>query len=295
MTVSPLIRARTLAIGVALAAVSALAPAGIASADPASQLSLLSLGDSTTRAFATCGSFTDCPDFSWSTGSAPAIDSFTQRLQKSRPGTTVSTANFAQSGNTVAQVPARVRAAVAAGVHPDVITLLIGGNDLCSPGNPVASDGYAMTPVSTFRTGVETALNLIRHTWPSATIVLSSVPNNASQWESERSVVGGRVWSAAGLCRTTRGVSINEAPLSSAGASASVAAARKRVVDFNAVLEQACSAAGPLCDWDGGALTRLRFTPDLISTLDHFHPSVAGQAKIAEVEWNASSFAASHG
>lgn len=49
---------------------------------------------------------------------------------------------------------------------------------------------------------------------------------------------------------------------------------------------------GPLCNWDGGALTRMRFTPDLISSVDHFHPSAAGQAKIAEVEWNASSFAA---
>lgn len=291
MALSPLTltRARTLAIGVALAAVSALAPAGIASAATPSHLSLLSLGDSTTRAFAACGSFTDCPDFSWSTGGAPAVNSFAQRLQKSRPGTTVTTDNFAQSGNTVAQVPARIRAAVAAGVHPDVITLLIGGNDLCSPRNVVASDGYTMTPVSTFRSGVEAAISTIRSTWPSAQIELSSVPDNASQWRSER-FAGAHLWSSGGLCRATRGVSTSGAPLSPSAATASVAAAKKRVQDFNAALERTCSAAGPLCHWDGGALTRLDFTPDLISTVDHFHPNIAGQAAIAEVEWRASSF-----
>lgn len=282
-------RARTLAIGVALAAVSALAPAGIASAATPSHLSLLSLGDSTTRAFVACGSFTDCPDFSWSTGGAPAVNSFAQRLQKSRPDTTVDTANFAQSGNTIAQVPARIQAAVAAGVHPDVITLLIGGNDLCSPGNAVASDGYTMTPVSTFRAGAEAAINRIRSTWPSATIELSSLPNNASQWKSERLLAADR-WSSGGLCRATRGVSASGAPLSPLAATASVAAAKKRLQDFNAVLEQTCSAAGPLCHWDGGALTRLDFTPNLLSTVDNFHPNIAGQAAIAEVEWKASSF-----
>ncbi|AZZ56175.1 SGNH/GDSL hydrolase family protein [Rathayibacter iranicus] len=299
--------ARTLTIGAVLATVSALAPAGIASAatsstaipsaatpsaNTPSHLSLLSLGDSTTQANSACGTWTDCPDFSWSTGSAPVVNSIAQRLQKLLPDTSVSTANYSKSGSTVAGVPARVQEAVDAGEKPDVITLLIGGNDLCGPGIPVASDGYNMTPVSTFRTGVETAITTIRSAWPSAKLELSSVPDNATQWEASRGPEGQFRWSSAGFCRTTRGVSMTEVPLSPSDASASVAAAAKRVVDFNAVLEQACAADGPLCNWDGGALTRMRFTPDLISEVDHFHPSAAGQAKIAEVEWNASSFAA---
>lgn len=309
--------ARALTMGAVLATVSALAPAGIASAatsstatsftatpftatpsvatpsaNTPSHLSLLSLGDSTTQANSACDTWTDCPDFSWSTGSAPAVNSIAQRLQKLLPNTRVSTANFSKSGSTVDGVPARVQDAVDAGEKPDVITLLIGGNDLCGPGIPVASDGYNMTPVSTFRTGVETAIRTIRSAWPSAKLELSSVPDNATQWEASRGPEGQFRWSSAGFCRATRGVSMTEMPLGQAAASASVAAAAKRVVDVNAVLEQACSADGPLCNWDGGALTRMRFTPDLISSVDHFHPSAAGQAKIAEVEWNASSFAA---
>ncbi|MWV74786.1 GDSL family lipase [Rathayibacter rathayi] len=282
---------RSLAIGTVLAATAALVPAGAAIAAPAPQVSLLALGDSTTRAFTACGSFTDCPERSWSTGSFPAVDSFAQRLQASRPWVTVSTANFAQSGNTVAQVPARVAAAVSAGVHPNVVTLLVGGNDLCGPNVPVASDGYPMTPVDTFRQGVDAAMSAIRSSWPTAGIVLASVPDNASQWRSVRGTSGAGLWASAGLCRTTRGVSATGTPLSPAAAAASVAAAAKRLKDFDAVLENACDAQGSQCRWDGGALSRLDFTPDLLSTVDHFHPSVAGQARIAEVEWNASSLA----
>lgn len=293
-------RTRTLAIGVALATVSALAPAGIASAEtPApetpsaatpSHLSLLSLGDSTTRGFAACGKIDDCIDVSWSTGSNPAVNSFAQRLEKSLPGTTVDTANYAHSGSPMGEVPSRIQDAKAAGVQPDVITLLVGGNDLCNPAIPVASDGYTMTPVSDFRSSAQAAIGAIRNTWPSAKIELASLPNNASQWKSERLVVTNG-WN--GFCRTTRGVSASGAPLSAPAAAASVAAAAERLEDYNTVLEQTCSAAGPLCHWDGGALTRLDFTQDLLSTVDHFHPNIAGQAAIAEVEWNASSFSKS--
>ncbi|PPF30982.1 hypothetical protein C5D07_05845 [Rathayibacter tritici] len=295
MTLTTLSGARTalraLSIGAVLAATAAFVPTGAATAADAPQVSLLALGDSTTRAFTACGSFADCPDRSWSTGSDPAVDSFARRLQDSRPWTTVSTANFAQSGNTVSQVPARVAAAVSAGVHPNVITLLVGGNDLCGPNVPVASDGYTMTPVDTFRQGVDAAMSAIRSSWPTAGIVLASVPNNASQWHSVRGTSGAGRWASAGVCRTTRGVSATGAPLSPAAAAASGAAAAKRLEDFNTVLENACAAQGSLCRWDGGALSRLDFTPDLLSTVDHFHPNIAGQARIAEVEWNASSLA----
>ena len=79
-------------------------------------------------------------------------------------------------------MPARIAAAAAAGVKPDVVTLLIGGNDLCSPDNRVAADGYTMTPASAFSASATTAISTIRTTWPTARIVLSSMPNVASEW-----------------------------------------------------------------------------------------------------------------
>ncbi|PPI07387.1 hypothetical protein C5C63_07125 [Rathayibacter sp. AY1B8] len=167
---TPSRRVRALAVGAALALAAALLPAQAAAAATPATLSVLSLGDSITQAYGTCGSFADCPRNNWSTGTSSSVNSFASRLRTALPGTTVTTANFATTGDVVAQVPSRIDAAVAAGVRPDVVTLLIGGNDLCSPDNRVASDGYTMTPASTFRTGASAAITKIRTTWPSARI-----------------------------------------------------------------------------------------------------------------------------
>lgn len=283
-------RLRALAIGAALALAAAVVPAGVASAATPT-LSVLSLGDSITQAYGTCGRFDDCPRNNWSTGTATAVNSFSSRLRAANPGTTVTTANFAQTGDLIAGVPARIDAAVAAGVKPDVVTLLIGGNDLCAAKNPVAADGYTMTTAAAFSTGASTALTKIRSTWPNAKIVLSSMPNVASEWAIVKGGVGSVIWASGNLCRTTRGVSSTGGKLSTAAASASATAAKTRTTQYNTALQNACTAAGSLCDWDGGALTATPATKALIGTTDYFHPSIAGQAKIASVQWGASNFA----
>lgn len=283
-------RLRALAIGAALAVAAAVVPAGAASA-AAPALSVLSLGDSITQAYGTCGRFDDCPRNNWSTGTATAVNSFATRLRAANPGTTVTTANFAQTGDLIAGVPARIDAAVTAGVKPDVVTLLIGGNDLCAAKNPVAADGYTMTTAAAFTTGAAAALTKIRSTWPNAKIVLSSMPNVASEWAIVKGGVGSVIWASGNLCRTTRGVSATGGRLGTAAASASAAAAKTRTTQYNTALQNACTAAGPLCDWDGGALTATPATRALIGTTDYFHPSVAGQAKIAAVQWEASNYA----
>ncbi|PPI56046.1 hypothetical protein E2R33_09670 [Rathayibacter toxicus] len=281
---------RALATSAILTALAVAVPSGAASAAAPSTLSVLSLGDSTTRAFATCGSYADCPVNSWSTGSSPAVNSFASRLQASQPNTRVTTANFALSGSVAAQVSGRVDDAVRAGVQPNVITLLTGGNNLCSPSIPADDNGYPMTPAATFANEAAAAISKIRKTWPSAQIELSSVPNSDSQWESVRNTPYAQRWADANLCRATRGVSATGKPLSPTEAAATTAAENRRRDEYNAILQRTCAADGPLCHWDGGALSRLNFTPDLLSTVDHFHPNIAGQAAIAEVEWNASSF-----
>ncbi|KQQ05079.1 MULTISPECIES: SGNH/GDSL hydrolase family protein [unclassified Rathayibacter] len=282
-------RLRALATGAVLALAAALIPAGAASAATPT-LSLLSLGDSITQAYGTCGQFADCPRNNWSTGTNTTVVSFASRLRTANPGTTVTTANFAQTGSLVAGVPARIDAAVAAGVRPDVVTLLIGGNDLCAAGNPVAPDGYTMTTAATFSTNASAAITKIRTTWPSAKIVLSSMPNVAAEWAVVKGGIGALTWSSGKLCRTTRGVSATGARLSTAAAAASATAAKTRTTQYNSALQNACAAAGPLCDYDGGALTATPVTKALIGTVDYFHPSVAGQAKIASVQWSASNF-----
>ncbi|AND17166.1 SGNH/GDSL hydrolase family protein [Rathayibacter tritici] len=284
-------RARALAVGAAVALAAALVPAQAASACAPHTLSVVSLGDSITQGYATCGSLADCPSNSWATGTNPEVNSFATRLGAARPGTQITTANYSHSGDVLAQVPSHVDAAVAAGVHADVVTLLIGGNDLCAPTNAVAADGYTMTPADAFQSAAFSAITRIRTAWPTAHIVLSSTPNIAAEWSVVKNGPGGVIWPAANACRTTRGVGADGSALNSTAAAASVKAAATRTEQYNSALQHACTLDGPLCDWDGGALTAAPITEDVISTVDDFHPSVVGQAKIAAIQWGASDFA----
>jgi len=42
------------------------------------------------------------------------------------------------------------------------------------------------------------------------------------------------------------------------------------------------------CRFDNLAVYSFAFTKDMVSTLDYFHPSISGQAGLAEVTWRAS-------
>jgi hypothetical protein len=56
---------------------------------------------------------------------------------------------------------------------------------------------------------------------------------------------------------------------------------------FNAVLADVC-AQYEKCGWDGGAIYGFAFTASHVSKLDYFHPSLRGQATLAELTWRAS-------
>jgi hypothetical protein len=43
----------------------------------------------------------------------------------------------------------------------------------------------------------------------------------------------------------------------------------------------------PQCHWDGGATYGVQFLARDVSTVDYFHPSPYGQAKLAATEWAA--------
>ncbi|QHF24302.1 hypothetical protein GTU73_09970 [Rathayibacter sp. VKM Ac-2804] len=277
---SPLI---ALALAAAVLAGGAVAPAASAAAPP--DLSVVAFGDSITRAAATCGTEDDCPVNSWATGSAPEVRSIATRLQEVDPQRTVTTDNRAKSGSRIAEVSAAVTAAQAAGAAPDVVTLLIGGNDLCSPEVPAGPDGYAMTTAADFSASASTLLGQISSTWPRATVLLGSMPDIASEWQAVQGTPGKLFWGLFSVCRTTRGAKADNHVQKGAAYEAAVAAAAERTQQYNDALAAACSAAGPRCVWDGGALTRTPVTKDVLSTVDYFHPNVAGQALVASVLW----------
>ena len=72
----------------------------------------------------------------------------------------------------------------------------------------------------------------------------------------------------------------------SAAATARRDAVSVRVDEFNAVIARVCAATDGCID-DAGALHAYPFTTDQLSSIDFFHPSMAGQRAIAEIAWDA--------
>ncbi len=62
------------------------------------------------------------------------------------------------------------------------------------------------------------------------------------------------------------------------------AAVQQRVNEYNQVLAEVCAATAK-CRYDGGAVADYAFTKADISTRDYFHPSLAGQATMANITW----------
>ena len=60
---------------------------------------------------------------------------------------------------------------------------------------------------------------------------------------------------------------------------------RTRNIEFNQVLAEEC-AAYPRCRFDATRCST-RFGRSDVSNLDYFHPSLAGQARLASITWSA--------
>jgi lysophospholipase L1-like esterase len=194
-----------------------------------------------------------------------------ERLVALHPVITNHESNDAVSGAKASGLSTQVSAALAQ--KPAYVTLLIGANDLCT------SSTSTMTPTGNFTTQVRASLAALHQGLPEAKIFVSSIPNIYQLW----SVLHGNwvaryVWSTAGICQSML-------------ASTNTETARQQVVAreaaFNQILSQTCALYSQ-CRWDAYATYNHAFTASQISTLDYFHPSLSGQAALAQVTWNAS-------
>ncbi len=249
---------------------SAASPTPSARRDPATlPASVVALGDSITRGMNACpNTFGECPEESWSTGTALA--SHYERILAGRPGATAT--NLAQSGATVADLAAQARSAVA--LRPGYVTILIGANDAC------AGTEADMTSVAAFRTRLDAALAILRRGAPTAKVLVASVPDLYRLWEvghgDQRAVAG---WGLFGICQTMLADPASTAPADVARRER----VRARAMAYNAQLGAACAAYGGNCRYDHGAAFGVRFTAADVSPIDWFHPSAAGQAELARV------------
>ncbi|MFJ3584254.1 SGNH/GDSL hydrolase family protein [Streptomyces sp. NPDC090127] len=231
--------------------------------------SVAAVGDSITRAFDACTLLADCPEASWATGTDAGVNSLALRLLGPERVAGRSW-NLARSGARMADLPEQM---AAAGTRkPELVTVLMGANDACR------TTAAQMTPVAEFRADFEASLANLRSSAPKAQVYVSSVPDLKRLWaRGKDSPTSRRVWSL-GIC-----ASMLADPLDlTASAERRRTTVRDRVVAYNEVLAEVC-ARDRRCRYDGGAVFGFPFDGRQLSPWDWFHPSKAGQARLAEL------------
>jgi len=239
--------------------------------------SMASTGDSITRAFNTGDTpFLDAPSNSWSTGTNSTVQSMYLRILAQNPAISGQNYNVARTGAKVADVPDMV--SIINLLQVDYVTILIGANDVCT------SSESSMTSVDSFRANFQTAMQRLANGSPKARVYVTSIPNIYNLWSVLKGNFAARtVWSGLGICQ-----SMLANPLSTSSADiARRERVRQRNIDFNTQLQQVC-ALYPQCRFDNNAVFNTTFVASDVSTRDYFHPSIAGQKKLASVAWQAS-------
>lgn len=234
---------------------------------------MVAIGDSITRAMNPADErFGDQPHSSWATGSVAGdgIVSHLERLSLLVPDIGERSLSVARSGARMSDFERQARAAVAA--EPEYVTVLLGANDAC------ASSVASMTEVETFRAQFRAGAQVLAEELPEgARVYVLSVPDVTALWDVAHEDQAARwVWGFFGICPSV---------LDSDATEADRAAVRARVVAYNGVLAEESARFG--FAHDGGAVFEAKVRPEDVSSLDYFHPSLAGQARLAEASWAA--------
>jgi PKD repeat protein len=237
--------------------------------------SMAAVGDSITQAASSNGTLgADAPQNSWSTGTNTTVNSHYQRLLALGAPISGQNVNRSVSGAKVGDLNAQMAGVVT--LHPDYLTVLIGGNDLCT--DTVAQ----MTSVADFGARFQAAMETLTTGSPTTHVYVVSIPDVYQLWNLfHTSWVARFVWSVGDICQ-----SLLANPTSTQAADVQRRAdVRQRNIAYNAQLADVCGSF-PQCRFDGNAVFNTQFSKSDISG-DYFHPSIAGQAKLASVTWAA--------
>ncbi len=248
-------------------------PSPTASAWDTSPASVAAVGDSITRGFDACTILSDCPQVSWATGDSAEVDSLAVRLL-GRTAAADRSWNYAVTGARMADLTGQVTRAAAH--KPQLVAVMAGANDACR------ATTSAMTPVADFRAQFEEAMRTLRAKLPTAQVYVASIPDLKRLWSQGRTnALGKQVWKL-GLCPSM----LADADSLDAAATLRRNTVEDRVTDYNEVLREVC-AKDRRCRTDDGAVHKYRFGTGQLSRWDWFHPSVDGQARLAEIAYRA--------
>ena len=252
-------------------AVFAAPPASAAT--PALPNSIASAGDSITRAFNTTSSgcfLSDCPQYSWSTGTNSTVNSQYLRILAANPQISGHGYNDAKTGAKMDALDGQVK--TAAGQAVQYLTMMMGANDVCT------SSISTMTPTATLQSEFQTALKDFFAADPNASVFVSSIPNVYQLWSLlHTNSSAANSWSTFGTCQSMLAKSNTETD-------------RQTVLaheqDDNTALANVCAQFAN-CKWDNLATFNYKFTTADVSTIDYFHPSLTGQNSLASTTWAA--------
>jgi hypothetical protein len=139
-----------------------------------------------------------------------------------------------------------------------------------------------MTSVTNFRSQFTAAMRKLSLGLPNTRIYVVSIPSVYRLWSVLKGNASARsVWSSFNICQ-----SMLANPLSTAQADVDRrAAVLQRETDFNTQLQQVC-ARYVHCRFDGDVVFNYPYVAADANTLDYFHPSITGQATLADVAWS---------
>lgn len=233
---------------------------------------MAALGDSITQALMTCSSLSGCAANSWATGTNTTVASHFLRL-RGAGASALQAANYSVSGAVSSGLNAQAGRAVTLGAQ--YVTIEIGANDACT------RTVSAMTSTTTFRANIQAALTTLAASPSAPQIFVASIPSLQRLYEVNKSSTSARLtW---GLLRICQSMLANPSSTNAVDVKRR-ADVQQRVNEYNQQLLEAC-AATPNCRYDGGALATYQFQKADISTRDYFHPSLSGQALIANLTW----------
>jgi lysophospholipase L1-like esterase len=250
---------------------------------------LAAIGNSYSQAWSVAPAYlNDHPQFSWVVGTSKTdgVSSLLERLQAL--GGSPAVVDAATSGRKMDDAPRQADLVVAAAKKLPAgatayVTFELGTNDLCASPD-------AMTSPADFDAELQTAMTTLRAGLPAGSrILMLAVPD----FPHLRTITQADATARATLALTKN---LNRcAPYLGRYSSAAMTKANSYLAQYDAGLKAACDdinahegVLGRLhCTYNAASLAESDFTIKDMSTVDYFHPSLSGQAKMAADAWKA--------
>jgi lysophospholipase L1-like esterase len=266
-------------------------PPAASPASPALPAMLATIGDSYTQAWSVSPSYRrDHPGYSWAVGTVKGDGVFSLRERFEALGDKLVVVDAATSGRKMSDAARQATQIVAAAKTlraggTAYVTFELATNDLCD--NPV-------TDAASFEAQLRAAVAILRSGLPAGSrILMLSVPNFAHFHD---------ITQADARAKATLNLPSNSstcAPFLGSNSPLTMPAAEQVMATYNSILVEVCDeieatdgASGRLhCRDNEALLSESDFTIKDLSTVDYFHPSLSGQAKMAAAAWKASDWA----